>query len=62
MTERSMRPLAATLESLGIEELKERLEVSPLLVGTGGDGTESPDMDNCCTCKILPSPNDDMGE
>ena len=54
MTDHTLRSLTNTLEKLGIEELKERLEVSPLLVGTDGDGTESPDIRDSCSCKNRP--------
>ena len=59
------RPLPDTLHSLGIEELKERLEISPLLPGGPIQG---PHLDNCCSCKIPedPAPNNpggaDIGE
>ncbi len=47
-----------TLARLGIEEIEERMEVSPLLAGgdvqecapTAGDGTV------CCSCKFEPPP------
>lgn len=43
------------LAPLGIEEVRERLEISPLLAGAGDDGVlrEVPS----CTCKIF-QPND----
>ena len=62
MTDHTLRALTDTLENLGIEELKERLEISPLLVGTGSDGTESPDMRDCCTCKTRPDLEDPGGD
>ncbi len=54
------RPLPDTLTSLGVEELKERLEISPLL--TVGD-IQEPHLDNCCSCKIPedPAPSDSGG-
>lgn len=51
--------LAASLERLGIRELEERMEVSPLLIDTGIEGStpENPDTPSiCCTCKI-PGPD-----
>lgn len=59
--------LEASLARLGIRELEERMEISPLL--TGG-GTEEVGQSICCTCKIpdllgpdgtLPYPNMDPG-
>ena len=52
--------LDASLERLGIRELEERMEVSPLLIDTGLEGTTGTDPDTpsiCCTCKI-PGPGD----
>lgn len=43
--------LAASLTPLGIREITERMEVSPLLVDQG-DLTEGQDASICCTCKI----------
>ena len=39
MSDNSPHSLADTLESLGIEDLKERLEISPLLASIDNDGT-----------------------
>ncbi len=60
--------LEASLARLGIRELEERMEISPLLADTG---TTEQDMSNiCCTCKIpdpfgpdgnLPYPHMDPG-
>ena len=61
MTDHTLRPLTDTLESLGIEELKERLEVSPLLVGTGSNEFESPDIRDSCSCKNRPDIEDPGG-
>ena len=52
MTPRDQRPLPDTLTCLGIEELRERLEISPLLADPNIQGQ---DLENCCSCKI---PND----
>jgi hypothetical protein len=61
--------LEASLERLGIRELEERMEVSPLLIDTGIAGTTATDPDTpsvCCTCKIpgpdgtLPYPKIDL--
>jgi len=46
-----------TLESLrrlGIEEVKERLELSTL--SPAASTFDSPDLDKCCCCKINPDP------
>jgi hypothetical protein len=45
-----------TLARLGVEELEERLEMSPLLAG--GDLQEADRLTggHCCTCKITPNP------
>ncbi len=60
--------LEASLERLGIRELEERMEVSPLLIDTGIEGTTPTDPATpsvCCTCKIpgpdgmLPFPKSD---
>lgn len=56
MSTSRVRPTMADLEPLGIEELHERLEISPLLVA---GGVEPLDIQNCCTCKIRPSDPDD---
>ncbi len=44
--------LAASLQRLGVRELEERLEVSPLLTVA----TETPDEGSsvCCSCKFPP--------
>lgn len=43
--------LAASLTPLGIREITERMEVSPLLVDQG-DLVAGQDASICCTCKI----------
>lgn len=44
--------LEASLQRLGIRELEERMEISPLLTDTGTT-TKGPEMASiCCTCKI----------
>jgi hypothetical protein len=43
--------LAASLTPLGIREITERMEVSPLLVDQG-DFTPDQSATICCTCKI----------
>jgi len=45
------RPLSQSLARLSIEEIKERLEMSPLL---GIDDTHGQDIDTCCSCKMPP--------
>ena len=62
--------LEASLKRLGIRELEERMEISPLLTETGTTATD-PDVPSiCCTCKIpdpfgpdgqLPYPTIDPG-
>lgn len=62
--------LEASLKRLGIRELEERMEISPLLTETGTNATD-PDVPTiCCTCKIpdpfgpdgsLPYPTIDPG-
>ncbi|PJA75389.1 hypothetical protein CO151_06490 [bacterium CG_4_9_14_3_um_filter_65_15] len=64
--------LDASLRRLGIQELQERLEFSPLLIDTGmTTGDDSLSMP-CCVCKIsdpqpldgngmLPFPMEDIG-
>ena len=42
--------LEASLARLGIRELEERMEISPLLADTGTMDKELPGI--CCTCKI----------
>jgi hypothetical protein len=54
MDHRQPRPLPDSLASLGIEELQERLEISPLLAD---DGVFDQEIDNCCSCKIPPRPD-----
>jgi len=62
MSRPDRRPLPESLESLGIEELKERLEVSPLL---GAGEVHGQDIETCCSCKMPPprpdAPDDDGG-
>jgi hypothetical protein len=45
--------LVASLEPLGIREINERLEVSPLLADRGAGMIEGQDT-VCCVCKISP--------
>jgi hypothetical protein len=55
-------PQNDSLRRLGIEEVKERLELSSLALG-GGE-LQSPDIDTCCCCKINepePDPEDGGG-
>jgi len=54
------RELEASLKRLGIRELEERMEVSPLLTDAGIEGTDHVDPGICCTCKI-PNPFDPDG-
>ena len=62
--------LEASLKRLGIRELEERMEISPLLTDTGTTGTDADVPSFCCTCKIpdpfgpdgsLPYPTIDPG-
>ncbi len=50
MNESTLRPADVDLQSLGIQELHERLEFSPLLTG----GVDAAQNTTCCTCKIGP--------
>ena len=52
--------LEASLQRLGIRELEERMEISPLLTDTGTVGTDQETSSVCCTCKI-PNPFDEDG-
>ena len=44
--------LEASLRRLGIRELEERMEISPLLTDAGVEGTDRENPSICCTCKI----------
>jgi len=52
--------LETSLARLGIRELEERMEISPLLTDTGTVGTDRDPGGICCTCKI-PNPFDPDG-
>ena len=58
--------LETSLARLGIRELEERMEISPLLTDPGVEGLDKDVPGICCTCKIpdpfgpdgtLPYPN-----
>lgn len=49
--------LEASLAPLGIREIAERMEVSPLLVDQG-DLTQDPNVSICCACKMPWDPSD----
>ena len=62
--------LEASLTRLGIRELEERMEVSPLLTDPGIEGMDKDVPSMCCTCKVpdpfgpdgtLPYPDMDPG-
>jgi hypothetical protein len=62
--------LEASLARLGIRELEERMEVSPLLADPGIEGVDKDVPSMCCTCKVpdpfgpdgsLPYPTIDPG-
>ncbi len=54
--------LESSLRRLGIQELQERLEFTPLLIDTGLNPGEQPTDMPCCVCKIGdPSQLDDNG-
>jgi hypothetical protein len=62
--------LETSLARLGIRELEERMEISPLLTDAGTEGLEENSASICCTCKIpdpfgpdgtLPYPTMDPG-
>ena len=44
--------LNASLQRLGVVELEERMEFSPLLVEAGLRDTETETSTTCCVCKI----------
>lgn len=44
--------LEASLTSLGVTELEQRLEFAPLLAGAGEAGPLDTDLSVCCSCKI----------
>jgi len=44
--------LEASLRRLGIRELEERMEISPLLTDIGTTATDPAVPSICCTCKI----------
>jgi len=56
MEKRSERNVSATLARLGVEEVSERLEISPLLVGDEPvpDDPEGGDCCCRCVCKLVP--------
>lgn len=54
--------LDASMRRLGIQELQERLEFSPLLIDTGMTAGDDSACMPCCVCKIRePAPVDDSG-
>jgi hypothetical protein len=56
MRNRSEKSVAGTLARLGVEEVSERLEISPLLA-TDDPAPEDPDDGDCCcrcVCKLVP--------
>lgn len=58
MRETDLSSVERTLERLGVEELEERLELTPVLA----PGGETVDGEGCCcnlcTCKVEPMPQD----
>ncbi len=44
--------LEASLRRLGIQELQQRLEFSPLLIDHGLNPGEEPTYTPCCVCKL----------
>ena len=58
MSNNSPHSLIDTLECLRIEDLKERLELSPLLAGVGGDGIQQDGSCGRCWCRVSPDPED----
>jgi len=58
MQEDSKPRVEETLARLGIEEIEERLEVSPLLMGDDVQGASRVLDGNwiCCSCKMEPNP------
>ncbi len=49
------KELETSLARLGIRELEERMEISPLLADTGARVPRTTRSSTCCTCKI-PNP------
>ena len=49
-----------SLLQLGLEEIEERLEVSPLLAASDVQGLDR--EGHSCTCKIQPEPDDPHGD
>jgi hypothetical protein len=60
MKEQSLNDLEQTLARLGLEEVEERLEVSPLMAAVDSHGLER-DGYSCC-CKVPPDPAEDDPE
>jgi protein tyrosine phosphatase (PTP) superfamily phosphohydrolase (DUF442 family) len=60
MNEPSHEELEQALERLGLEEIEERLEVSPLLAVADSQGLEREGY-SCC-CKVPPDPEEDDPE
>jgi len=55
MKKRSERNVARTLARLGVEEVAERLEISPLLSGEDPVISEPAEGHCCsCVCKLVP--------
>lgn len=52
--------LPESLRRLGVEEVKERLELANLSLA--GGAFESVDLENCCSCKIPRDPDLDVPE
>lgn len=45
-----LQRIAETLDALGVEEIEDRLEISPILPVDGGDSVESDSCDCCYRC------------
>ncbi len=60
MAENQERNPEQCLTQLGLEEIEERLEVSPLLAAADVEGLDR--EGHSCTCKINPEPEDPNGD
>ncbi len=50
MKKNELQRIAATLDALGVEEIEDRLEVSPIVPGDGGDTGDTDTCDCCYKC------------
>ncbi|MCP4144507.1 MAG: hypothetical protein GY752_04390 [bacterium] len=50
MKRNELQRIAETLDALGVEEIEDRLEISPILPGDGGDSADTDVCDCCYRC------------